>query len=122
MAFHIVEENPDVRLPYLYLIDNLLADHRANEAENYLERVNRLPDARPVMVQVYQAHIALARFDEKTADRIIENLVAAHPDDFVCLFEAAQYYAQKNAIIPKRLNSMSGLSKKRHADRASVMN
>ena len=122
MAFHIVEENPDVRLPYLYLIDNLLADHRANEAENYLERVNRLPDARPVMVQVYQAHIALARFDEKTADRIIENLVAAHPEDFVCLFEAAQYYAQKNAIIPKRLNSMSGLSKKRHADRASVMN
>ena len=122
MAFHIVEENPDVRLPYLYLIDNLLADNRANEAENYLERVNRLPDARPVMVQVYQAHIALARFDEKTADRIIENLVAAHPEDFVCLFEAAQYYAQKNAIIPKRLNSMSGLSKKRHADRASVMN
>ena len=95
MAFHIVEENPDVRLPYLYLIDNLLADHRANEAENYLERVNRLPDARPVMVQVYQAHIALARFDEKTADRIIENLVAAHPEDFVCLFEAAQYYAKK---------------------------
>lgn len=91
----IVEENPDVRLPYLYLIDNLLADHRADEAEHYLERVSRLPDARPVMVQVYRAHIALARFDEKTADGIIEELVAAHPEDFVCLFEAAQYYAKK---------------------------
>lgn len=91
----VVEENPDVRLPYLYLIDNLLADHRADEAERYLERASRLADARPVMVQVYRAHIALARFDEKTADGIIEALVAAHPEDFVCLFEAAQYYAKK---------------------------
>ena len=91
----IVEENPDVRLPYLYLIDNLLADHRADEAENYLERAARLPDARPVMVQVYRAHIALARFDEKIADGIIEDLVSTHPEDFVCLFEAAQYYAKK---------------------------
>ena len=91
----IVEENPDVRLPYLFLIDNLLADHRAEEAENYLERASRLPDARPVMVEVYRAHIALARFDEKTADGIIRDLTAAHPEDCVCLFEAAQYYAKK---------------------------
>ena len=91
----IVEENPDVRLPFLYLIDNLIADHRADEAENYLERAARLQDARPVMVQVYRAHIALARFDEKTADGIIEDLVSTHPEDCVCLFEAAQYYAKK---------------------------
>ena len=91
----IVEENPGVRLPYLFLIDNLLADHRADEAEKYLNRASRLPDARPVMVQVYLAHIALARFDEKTADGIIGNLVAAHPEDHICLFEAAQYYAKK---------------------------
>jgi len=91
----IVEENPDVRLPYLYLIDNLLADHRAGEAENYLERAARLPDARPVIVQVYRAHIALARYDEKTADGIIEDLVAAHSEDSGCLFECAQYYAKK---------------------------
>ena len=92
----IVEDNPEVRLPYLYLLDNLLADHRADEAEAYLERAGRLPDARPVMVQVYRANIALARFDEKTADRIMEDLVAAYPEDFACLFEAAQYYAKKS--------------------------
>ena len=91
----VVEENPKVRLPYLYLLDNLLADHRADEAERYLERASRLPDARPVIVQVYRAHIALARFDEKTADKIMEELVAAHPEDSACLFEAAQYYAKK---------------------------
>ena len=91
----IVEENPEIRLPYLYLLDNLLADHRAGEAEKYLEQAGRLPDARPVMIQVYRAHIALSRFDEKTADRIMEDLVSAHPDDPACLFEAAQYYAEK---------------------------
>ena len=91
----IVEENPDVRLPYCYLIDNLLADHRADEAEKYLEQAAKLPDARPVMVRVYQAHIALARFDAETADRIMEELTASYPEDFVCLFEAAQYYAKK---------------------------
>ncbi len=91
----VVEENPNIRLPYLYLIDNLLADHRADEAENYLSRASRLPDARPVMVEVYRAHIALARFDETEADRIMEELGEKYPDDFVYLFEAAQYYAGK---------------------------
>ena len=98
----IVEENPTVRLPYDYLLDNLLADHRADEAEIVLEQASRLPDARPVMVQVYRAHIALARFDAATADRIMEELADAHPDDTVCLFEAAQYYAKK-ADYPKAI-------------------
>ena len=91
----IVEENPEVRLPYLYLLDNLLADHRADEAEKYLDRVSRLKDARENMVQVYRAHIALARFDEKKADSIMEELVKANPEDYATLFEAAQYYAEK---------------------------
>ena len=92
----IVSENPDVRLPYLYLLDNLLADHRADEAERWLDRLSRLEDANPIMNEVYRAHIALARFDAGTADRIMEALTAAHPEDFVCLFEAAQYYAKKS--------------------------
>jgi len=91
----LAEANPDVRSPYLYLIDNLLADHRADEAERWLEKLCKLSDSNPVMNEIYRAHIALARFDEKSADKIIEELVAAHPDDFVCLFEAAQYYAEK---------------------------
>ena len=92
----IVEGSPEVSLPYTYLLDNLLADHRADEAEAYLERARQLPDARPIMVQVYRAHIALARFDEDTANRIMEELVSAHPEDSACLFETAQYYAKKS--------------------------
>ena len=90
-----VEVDPSVRLPYLYLIDNLLADHRADEAERYLARLRALPDADPILNEIYRAHVALARFDEAEADRIVEELLAAHPDDAVCLFEAAQYYAAK---------------------------
>ena len=91
----LVEKNPDVRLPYEYLLDNLIADHRADEAEKYLERLSTLKDAPLVICQVYRAHIALARFDGKAADRIIEQLLTEHPDDWTCLFEAAQYYAKK---------------------------
>ena len=91
----LVEKNPTLRLPCLYLIDNLLADRRADEAEHYLTKLRSLPDANPIMNEIYRAHIALARFDAPTADRIIEELLAAHPEDDVCLFEAAQYYAAK---------------------------
>ncbi len=91
----LLRENPESRLVCSYLLDNLLADHRADEAEEVLERMCALKDSRYVINQVYRAHIALARFDEPTADRIIEELTAEHGDDFACLFEAAQYYAAK---------------------------
>ena len=91
----LVEANPDVRLPYTYLLDNLIADHRADEAEKYLKRLSALKDANPIMCEVYRAHIALARFNEPEADRIMEQLIREHPDESACLFEAAQYYAEK---------------------------
>lgn len=93
----LAEENPQERLPYEYLLDNLIADHRADEAEKYLARLAGLKSANPIICQVYRAHIALARFDEGTADSIMEELVKAHPEDSACLFEAAQYYAEKCA-------------------------
>ena len=91
----LVEANPETRLPYSYLIDNLIADHRVDEAEKYLAKLSSLKDANPILVEVYRAHIALARFDENTADQIIEKLLAENPDSSVCLFEAAQYAARK---------------------------
>lgn len=91
----LVEEHPDIRLPYAYLLDNLLADHRAEEAERYLEQYAALPDVNPILVGIYQAHVALARFNEPEADRIITELGVKYPDDSVYLFEAAQYYAEK---------------------------
>jgi transcriptional regulator with XRE-family HTH domain len=91
----LVQANPDTSLPYLYLLDNLIADHRADEAEQWLERYNTLAQAHPVMKRVYPAYIALARFDEPAADQIMEQLLAEQPDNDAVLFEVAQYYAAK---------------------------
>ncbi len=91
----VAETNPGVPLPVMHLIDNLLADHRAEEAEQWLDRYCAMEGAHPVMKRVYRAYVALARFDEPTADRIMEQLLAEQPEDSAVLFEAAQYYAAK---------------------------
>ena len=91
----LLRENPESAMTCSYLLDNLIADHRADEAEKVLEKLCSLKDSRPVINEVYRAHIALARFDEAEADRIIEALLAEHEGDSACLFEAAQYYAAK---------------------------
>ena len=91
----LVRKNPGEKLPYEFLLDNLIADRRAEEADRFLDRLGALKDADPVIVGFYRAHIALARYDEKTADGIVERLLAEHPDDFACLFEAAQYRTKK---------------------------
>ena len=90
----LADANPDLLMPCMYLLDNLIADHRTDEAEQIVARLPGLGE-KPVLIEVYKAHIALARFNEPEADRIIEALLAAHPDDDACLFEAAQYYAKK---------------------------
>lgn len=86
---------PKTPLPYYYLIDNLLADHRTGEAEHYLEIVGTLPACRPFLIPVYRAHIALAEYDAPKADRIMETALAEFGDDPGFLFESAQYHAQK---------------------------
>ena len=89
------KETPATPLPYYYLIDNLLADHRTKEAAEYLAIFETLPAAKPFMVCVYKAHIALAEFDVQRADRIIEEGLLAFSDNGGFIFEAAQYYARK---------------------------
>ena len=91
----LIEADPDIALPYMYLLDNLIADRRADEAERWLDRYCALENGHPVMKRVYRAYIALARFDEPTADRIMEELLAEQPENDAVLFETAQYYAAK---------------------------
>ena len=91
----LVQEHPDAWSPYLYLLDNLIADHRADDAEKVLNRFCVLNQKKPFLNQVYRAHIALARFDAAAADEIIQEMLKTHPDNDGALFEAAQYYARK---------------------------
>ncbi|MBQ1703444.1 MAG: helix-turn-helix transcriptional regulator, partial [Oscillospiraceae bacterium] len=68
----LARDNPDSLMCCYYLIDNLIADRRADEAEKVLERMCAIKNSRHVTNEVDRAHIALARFDEDAADGIIE--------------------------------------------------
>ena len=82
-------------LPHFWLLDNLIADHRTAEAEEVLADFSKLQKNRDFMIPVYKASIALACFDEKKADGIIEETFSSYGEDPGFLFEAAQYYARK---------------------------
>lgn len=86
---------PKTPLPYYDLIDNLIADHRTREAEEYLCKCATLPAHRPFLIPVYKAYIALAEFDVKKADSIMETALLEFSDNASFLFETAQYYARK---------------------------
>ena len=86
---------PPTPLPYYYLIDNLIADHRTKEASEYLCKLETIPAHKPFLVTTYRAHIALAEFDEKKADLIIAEGLEKYSDNGGFIFEAAQYFAKK---------------------------
>ena len=87
--------DPKTPLPYYYLIDNLIADHRTNEAKKYLEILQTLPAHRPFLIPVYKAYIALAEYDAKKADSIMDAALSEFSDNAGFLFETAQYHARK---------------------------
>lgn len=86
---------PGTPLPYYYLLDNLIVDHRTEEAEKYLEAFQTLPAHKPFMAAVYKAHIELAKYNEKKADAIMEEAEKQYGKDSGFLFEFAQYHARK---------------------------
>jgi len=86
---------PKTPMPYYEVMDNLIADHRTKEAKKYLGIYKTLPAHKPFLVSVYEAHIALAEYDEKTADTIMENALETFKDHSGFLFETAQYHAKK---------------------------
>ncbi len=86
---------PKTPIPYYYVIENLIADRRTAEAEQYLNQCKRLPAHRPFLIPVYEAYIALAEFNEGKADSIMESAFAEFSDEPGFLFEAAQYHARK---------------------------
>lgn len=91
--------NPDKRtwLPHFWLLDNLIADHRTEEAREVLDDFSKIQKDRDFMIPVYRAHIALAEYNEKEADAIIDEAFKTYGDEPGFLFEAAQYYAKKGS-------------------------
>ena len=91
----IAEEKGEPRshLPYLYLLDNLIADRRTEEARAYLAEVQKLPTFRRFLKPVYEMHIALAEFDRQKAESVLKEALKEYADDSGFLFETAQYCA-----------------------------
>lgn len=85
---------PKSPMPYYELMDNLLADHRTREAEQYLDIYRTLPAHRPFLVPVYRAYIALADYDREKADAIMQAALTEFSEDSGFLFEMAQYCAR----------------------------
>ena len=85
---------PKTSLPYLYLIDNLIADRRTIEARKYLDEYSKLPSSKKQLIIVYQAYIAMAEYDIKKANEIMDNAFNEYKDDWIFLFEYAQYLAR----------------------------
>ena len=85
---------PKTPLPYYEVMDNLIADHRTNEAVEYLAVYKTLPAHKPFLVPIYQASIALAEYDKPKADAIMEEAEKQFGDHTGFLFEKAQYHAR----------------------------
>ena len=86
---------PKTPMPYYEIMDNLLADHRAKEAAEYLAIYTTLPAHKPFLVPVYEAYIALAEYDVKKADAIMKEAEICFNENNGFLFEKAQYHARK---------------------------
>lgn len=86
---------PKSPMPYYEVMDNLLSDHRADEAAEYLARYKELPAHKPFLVPVYEAYISLAKYNEAHADEIMEKALGEFSDNSGFLFESAQYHARK---------------------------
>ena len=94
----IVEDgsyDPQPVSPYYYLIDNLLADHRIEEAKRYIEECRKHPSHKAFLMTVYDAYVALGEYDEHRADGIIEDGLKDFGNEPGFLFETAQYFARK---------------------------
>lgn len=91
----LIEQNPEVSRNYLYLMDNLLADHRTKETAQYLKQYAKLEDHMAFQVVVYEARIALADHDIVLAKKKIEELENHFAEDGNVMFELANFYADQ---------------------------
>ena len=89
----LVEKNPEIGINYLFLMDNLIADHRTEEAAKYLSKYKTLPEHKAILVPIYEAHIAFAEYRADDAWKIVSEYEKANGNDYGAMFEVAGIYA-----------------------------
>ena len=88
-----VEKHPDWMAGYLWLIDQLLADCRLAEAEEYCERLARLPDA-GYRTASFRGEIAWLGGRRKEAMDIWNGMIDAWPNERGALMRMGDYLAK----------------------------
>ena len=89
----MVERFPDVFGYYCALINNLIADRRVKEAEEYIAEIERRFD-KAEWVPIFRARLALADFRKDDAIAIIEEAYRLYPDDEGTVFDIAGFYGE----------------------------
>ena len=92
--FQLVKDHPSSCISWYYLIDNLLADRRTEEAAQCLKKISALPTHKPFVIDVYKAHIALQEGHSDQAEAIIRDAADRYAENSGFLYEAAQFYAK----------------------------
>lgn len=91
----LINENPKIVPNYLYLIDNLLADNRTEEAKEYLRKYGLLEGHEEYRKLVYQGKIALAEHKVQEAEEIFCELENHFPEHGNVAFELVNHYAKQ---------------------------
>lgn len=91
----LIKENPTVAHNYLYLMDNLLADNRTEEAQQYLEEYKSQRECKEYLVSVYEARIAQANHDAVLAKQKFMEIEKKYSEIGSAMFEVANFYADQ---------------------------
>ena len=89
----MVERFPDEFTYYCALINNLIADRRVMEAEEYIAEIERRFDKADWM-PIFRARLALADFRKDDAIAIIKETHRLYPDDAGTVFDIAGFYGE----------------------------
>lgn len=95
-----VKKNPNYTSGYLWLMDELIADGRLDEAEAVLEKMGSLDDS--CRVPFYRGKIAWARGEHQKAEGIWEKMLSDHGDEWLSyanMADAMAYACRYDAAI-----------------------
>lgn len=79
--YNFVRKNPDYRSGYLWLMDNLLADGRLEEALQALRDMEKL--GYTYHVPLYEGHIAARMGDTEKAEGLWQRMTSEEPDSWI---------------------------------------
>ena len=85
------EERPDLWRIQLWLLDNLIADHRLEEAAQWLDRLSRVHDSYRILF--YRAMIARAAGDRQEFEAQIRKIEEQFADQWSALFDLGSLMA-----------------------------